>query len=72
MRKEKQKAARKETSLGIVIIIAFYMIKLVISLPDFLSGVIHALGFCLIIIGVLPDKAYEKLKSWKMSLFKSE
>lgn len=61
---------RKETRIGILAILIFQIANRFLSLPDFIAVIIHGLGMCLIFIGIMPDKVYEKIKSWKRSLFK--
>lgn len=35
------------------------------ALPDFLSGMMLGLGLGLLVVALLPDKVFEKLKEWK-------
>ena len=62
---------QKETRMGILIVLFYQIISRFLSFPDFITGIVQGLGMCLIIVGILPDKAYEKLKGWKRSIFKS-
>ena len=37
----------------------------IFQLPDFLAGFITGLAIVLLILSMLPDKAWEKLRRWK-------
>ena len=63
---------RKETRIGILAILIFQIASRFFSFPDFIAGIVQGSGMCLILIGILPDITYEKLKGWKRSLFKSK
>ena len=63
---------RKELSIGIIIELFYAIINWFITVPDFPAGVIQGVAMALIVIGILPDKAYEKISGWKKSLFKTK
>lgn len=63
---------RKETRIGMISILIYQIASRFLNFPDLFAGIVQGSGMCLIFIGILPDKAYEKLKGWKRSLFKSE
>ena len=63
---------RKELSIGIIIWLFYTIFNRFLNIPDFFAGIIQGIGMLLIVIGILPDKSYDKLKSWKESLINSK
>ena len=62
---------RKELKIGIFLQAIFNILEHFFNVPDLLLGFLVGLGLCFIIIGILPEKAYLRLKKWKKSATKS-
>ncbi len=66
---------RKETKIGILLLALFNIINFIttniapeIHILHFLLGGLAGLSLCQIVIGILPESAYLKLKNFKKSL----
>ena len=62
---------KKELRLGILSIAIYLVFKRFLNIPDFILGFLMGLGLCLIVIGILPEKTYVKIKKIKNSAIKS-
>ncbi len=62
---------KKELRLGIVSLAIYLIFKRFLNTPDFILGLLLGLGLCLIVIGILPEKAYSKIKQLKKTATKS-
>ena len=63
---------RKELSIGIIIWLFYTIINRFTTIPNLPAGIIQGIGMALIVVGILPNKAYDRLKSWKESLINSK
>lgn len=70
-----KKNMRKETKIGILLLVLFNIINFIatdifpeIPMLHFLLGGLVGLSLCQIVIGILPESAYLKLKNFKKSL----
>ena len=58
----------KELSIGLLLFGISMTLRQFIPLPEFLSGILLGLSICFELIGILPDRAYQKLKCFKRKL----
>lgn len=65
------KNMRKETTYGILLL-AVYLILLIFPRGGFLMGLLLAAGVALLVIGLLPDATYQKVKQMKDNLLKKK
>lgn len=63
---------RQELRAGILLQSIYLILDRFFTVPDFILGLLLGLGLCLIIIGILPEKAYTKIKQLKKSTTKSK
>jgi len=56
---------KKELRVGILLQTIYLIIDRFLNIPDFILGLLLGLGLCLIVIGILPEKAYFKIKKTK-------
>jgi hypothetical protein len=54
--------------IGLLCVVAMALVNQFADIP-FLSGLLAGVGICFLIMGVLPQKAMDALKSWKRSVF---
>ncbi|MBC3798232.1 hypothetical protein [Acetobacterium tundrae] len=66
-----KKNMRKETKIGILLLVLFNIINFIatdispeIPMLHFLRGGLAGLSLCQIVIGILPETAYLKLKNF--------
>ena len=62
---------KKELRLGILSIAIYLVFKRFLNIPDFILGFLMGLALLFIIIGLLPEKTYVKIKKIKNSAIKS-
>lgn len=62
---------RKELRIGIIAEALYFILSRFFSVSYLILGLLLGLGICFIIIGSLPEKAYSKLRDWKISIIKS-
>lgn len=62
---------KKELRLGILSIAIYLVFKQFLNIPDFILGFLMGLALLFIIIGLLPEKIYVKIKKIKNSAIKS-
>jgi hypothetical protein len=65
------KKFRKELSLGLGFLALYFILSRFSSLPSFFLGGLMGLSLCLMLVGALPDKVYQRLKDRKKKLFRS-
>ena len=53
---------RKETKIGILILLSNLLLAHIITLPQFVGGLLTGLSIFFIIIGILSEKAYLRFK----------
>lgn len=56
---------RKELRVGIILQATYLALNRFFNIPDFISGFFIGLGLFLIVIGILPEKTYGKIKQLK-------
>ncbi|MFA7533290.1 MAG: hypothetical protein WCY46_03070 [Tissierellaceae bacterium] len=61
---------RGELKLGIILQAIYLILNRFLNLTNFISGLLLGLGLCLIIIGILPERAYLKIKQLKSTISK--
>ena len=59
------KEMRKESKLGLLFTALYFLLKHLTKTPDFILKIILALSICYGLVGLIPEKAYEHLKSLK-------
>ena len=59
---------RKERNIGLALIAANLILGRFTAMPEFALGILLGLGLAFLLIGSLPAKAYNGLKSWKNSI----
>jgi len=64
------KNMRNELKIGIVCFAIFILISQFSSAPEFVKGGLMGISLCFEFVGILPEKAYQRLKNWKKYLFK--
>ena len=62
---------KKELRVGILLQSIYLILNQFLNIPNFILGLLLGLGLCLIIIGILPEKAYVKIKQFKNTVTKS-
>ena len=61
---------KKELRVGILLQTIYLILDRLFNIPDFILGLLLGLGLCLIAIGILPEKAYAKIKQLKKTATK--
>lgn len=61
---------RKELFIGIFAQTVYIILSRFFSVPALFLGFLQGLAICFIIIGILPQNPYSKLKRWKRSMIK--
>lgn len=61
---------KKELRVGILLQTIYLILDRLFNIPDFILGLLLGLGLCLIVIGILPEKAYSKIKQLKKTATK--
>ena len=61
---------RKELRIGIIAEVVYIILNNFFTVPDLFLGLLEGIAICFIIIGIIPEKAYSKLKEWKRSMIK--
>lgn len=56
---------RKELLIGIFAQAVYIILSRFFNAPDLFLGFLQGLAVCFIIIGILPQEFYSKLKKWK-------
>ena len=56
---------KKELRLGILLQAIYLILNRFLNIPNFILGLLLGLGLCFIIIGILPERAYVKIKQLK-------
>ncbi|MDL2233529.1 hypothetical protein LJC63_08150 [Ruminococcaceae bacterium OttesenSCG-928-L11] len=56
---------RKESYIGIGLLAAYLLLMRFTPLPDIFLAILLGLGLCAIVIGILPEHIYEKIKLLK-------
>lgn len=64
------KNIRTELKMGITLFALYLVLNRFSSAPDFIIGFLAGLSLFLEVIGFLPEKAYQKMKNLKRTLFK--
>lgn len=59
---------RKELRIGLCLFGVFLLLNVFDETPELLLGMLFGFALCFEMIGILPDRAYQKLKSWKRRL----
>ena len=62
---------RKELFIGIFAQTSYIILSRFFNVPNLFLGFLQGLAICFIIIGILPQEPYLKLKRWKRSMIKS-
>ena len=62
---------RKELFVGIFAQAVYIILSRFFNVPALFLGFLQGLAICFIIIGILPQGPYLKLKRWKRSIIKS-
>ena len=62
---------KKELRVGILLQSIYLILNQFLNIPNFILGLLLGLELCLIIIGILPEKAYVKIKQFKNTVTKS-
>lgn len=60
---------KKETALGLILLAAFLVANQFTSLPHLLLGGMIGLACCFLLIGGLPEKRYNTVKSFKQKVY---
>lgn len=60
---------RKETKIGILILLSNLLMAHLITLPQFVGGLLTGLSIFFIIIGILSEKTYLKFKKSQAKKF---
>ncbi|MDR1159637.1 MAG: hypothetical protein LBK69_03325 [Syntrophomonadaceae bacterium] len=55
--------------IGLLCVVAMNLINQFADIP-FLSGLLAGIGICFLIMGLLPRKMVDALKSWKRTVFR--
>lgn len=61
---------RKELRLGILLQAIYLIVNRFLNIPNFILGLLLGLGLCFIIMGILPERAYVKIKQLKSTATK--
>lgn len=61
---------KKELRLGILLQAIYLILNRFLNIPNFILGLLLGLGLCFIIIGILPERAYVKIKQLKSTATK--
>lgn len=61
---------RNELKAGLLIFAVIMVLKQFIDVPEFITGLTMGMSICLMLISLLPDKVYFRIKSFKRSLIK--
>lgn len=56
---------KKELKLGILLQAIYLILNRFLNIPNFVLGLLLGLGLCFIIIGILPERAYVRIKQLK-------
>lgn len=56
---------KKELRLGVLLNATYLVLNRFLNIPNFILGVLLGLGFCFVIIGILPERTYVKIKQLK-------
>lgn len=59
---------RKELRIGLAINVLALVVTQSEAAPELLKGFLLGMAICLMLIGILPEKSYQKLKEVKRSL----
>lgn len=59
---------RREFKYGLLCYALTLVFNRFLPVPEFLNGFFLMLAICLEFIGILPENAYNKLKSWKKNI----
>ena len=60
---------RPEVKIGILLLAANLLLAHLITLPQFVSGLLIGLSLFFLMIGILPEKSYLKLKTVQAEKF---
>lgn len=63
---------RKELTIGLLIYGITMITSQFISLPEFVMGLLMGLAICFELTGLINDRAYEKLKNDKKTIFRKQ
>ena len=61
---------KRELKWGIFLQANYLILKRFLDIPNFILGILLGLGLCLIIIGILPERIYLKIKQLKGAINK--
>ena len=61
---------KRELKWGIFLQAIYLILKRFLDIPNFILGILLGLGLCLIIIGILPERIYLKIKQLKGAINK--
>jgi len=61
---------RKELKIGLLLWAVSLTLNCFTIVPHFLLGILFGVAICFEIIGSMPEKVYQKIKTWKGILLK--
>lgn len=62
---------RTELKIELLLFTVTLLLKTFFDCPEFLMGFLLGLALCFELVGILPEKTYQKLKRVKKSVFDS-
>jgi hypothetical protein len=64
------KDMRREFFMGLITGGLFIVLNRFTSVPDLFLGLLMGLTLCFYMVGLLPEKIYTRLKTWKRAVIK--